>query len=63
MKTKRYFVSYCYSRGMDNGFGSTTVEVHDEKFDNGEISKLIAKNNRYKNVVILFFKELKRYEK
>jgi len=60
-KSRRYFVSYSYGSKFGNSvFGNATFTKSGINFDfQGEIEK---KNPDMKNVVILFFTELKFWE-
>ena len=53
---RRYFVSY----KSDEGEGSMVIGI--EIFDIKIIKKIIEKENKINNVLILYFKELKKYE-
>ena len=57
---KNYFVSYYWEDHYgDTGFGHDEIEIKD-KFSVDCLSDTIRKNENFKSVAILFFKEIKK---
>jgi len=55
---RRYFISY----KADEGEGNMVIGINNT-FDIKIIKKIIEKDSKINNVLILYFKELKSYEK
>ena len=62
MKTKKYFVSYCYSKDNERGFGRAYVDTVKKISGNDVIDEIEAKLGKEtgQNITILFWKEFEK---
>lgn len=58
---KRYFISYqAWDKKRNNFYGNCIGVVN--RFDIKVVTEELIKKNNFKSIIIIFFKELKRYE-